>query len=355
MNAAKQTMLKGARLPGQAGRRGWLKGLLLLGVALSGCAAMWAQDVVEPVRFVIIGDFGSGSTAERKVRDMVVKWQPDVILTVGDNAYSNDTSDPFTGDVVDFYGAYIKSAKDDPLGEKTRFFPTLGNHDYLKKSTLDPKRLASYKKVFAVPAGPGGHFYYELALAPAAGGTQVITNPTGTGTGTGTTAAKGVVRFFALDSNKFKTAPGVAVGGAQELWFRERQKASKVAGEPWQIALFHHTPYTSGTEHEKETHMRTWKFEDSGISAVVTGHEHVYERVMVKEFPFITNGLGGAGRYEFDLKPVPGSVVQYAAEHGAIYGEATAESLVLEFWDIAGKRQDRWPENAAGLKKVPVK
>lgn len=326
-------------------RRRLLLGVgLILGLGLSGWEAR--AQVVEPVRFVIIGDFGSGSAKEVAVKNMVLKWQPDVILTVGDNAYSdhNTKQNAFEKDVVKYYGAYIKSPKDDPAGEKTRFFPTLGNHDYAAPGGgLFKPRVEAYEKAFAVPPGPGGHHYYELALAPQPGGAQVITSG----------AAKGVVRFFALDSNR--VWKGYMLGSEQELWFRDRVKASKAAGEPWQIALFHHTPYTSGKEHKTEIHMRDWKFEDAGITAVVAGHEHVYERVMQKEFPFITNGLGGANIYPFGLKPVDGSVVQYIARHGAVYGEATAESLVLEFWDINGQRHDRWPENAAGLKKVPVK
>ena len=37
--------------------------------------------------FAVVGDFGSGNTNETAVASMIESWNPDFVLTVGDNAY----------------------------------------------------------------------------------------------------------------------------------------------------------------------------------------------------------------------------------------------------------------------------
>ena len=36
-----------------------------------------------------------------------------------------------------------------------------------------------------------------------------------------------------------------------------------------------------------------------GAHAVITGHDHTYERIVLNGFPYFVNGLGGAPTYEF--------------------------------------------------------
>ena len=44
----------------------------------------------EAVRFAVIGDYGSGDQNEADVADLVKSWDPDLIITTGDNNYGND-------------------------------------------------------------------------------------------------------------------------------------------------------------------------------------------------------------------------------------------------------------------------
>lgn len=289
----------------------------------------------------MIGDYGvegGDSPEEEKVPRLVKAWEPDFIVTLGDNAYSdhNETQNAFQVDVLDFYGEYVKSSAADPAGTATRFFPALGNHDYAAAgSGVFEARVAAYRAAFAVPAGPGGHHFYEFARGP--------------------------VRFFVLDSNIVKGQEGYKIGSAQEKWFRQ---AVAAAMEPWKIVVFHHTPYQSSTKKQGEIHMRKWEFEKAGVTAVVTGHAHHYERVMRAGVPFITNGFGGNSVYALASPRMEGSAVSYGPKQvgepdfgkhrfGAIFCEASEAAFTLEFWNASGKRIDHWPEGAPALTKNP--
>ena len=296
----------------------------------------------EPTRFVFIADSGNEDSSpgtERKVAAMIKAWNPDFIVSAGDLAYEkgSDTKNVFKGDPIACYGDYIKSPAEDPDGSKTRFFPALGNHEYTYQGGgTNKKRLEFFKKTFAVPPGEGGHHYYEVA--------------------------KGPVRIFILDSNKEESWDGWETGSEQHKWFQEQ--ANKPGGK-WKFAVYHHSAWTSGKSHDSDpTFMRKWEFEKSGITASIAGHSHVYERVMKGSFPFFTIGLSGVGAYPF-VDKVEGSKVRLGKneatmkpapkkKNGALFCEATEDTLVMEFWTISGEMADRWPENAAGLTRKPT-
>jgi len=63
---------------------------------------------------------------------------------------------------------------------------------------------------------------------------------------------------------------------------------------------------------------------------VITGHSHVYERLIVDGFPYFINGLGGGPRYAF-ITPIPGSQVRYRDDYGAMLIEASPELIVFQF------------------------
>lgn len=294
-----------------------------------------------PVRFAVIGDFGSENGSfplEGKVPEFVKKWDPDFIVSLGDSAYSDhsDKQNAFKVDVLDFYQNYIKTPADDPKGNDTRFFPALGNHDYhASGGGVFPARFAAYQAMFAVPAGPGGHHYYEFARGP--------------------------VRLFVLDSNQVSESDGWKNESAQWKWFDDRVAAAQ---EPWKLGILHHSPYHSAKKNEGDIWMRAWNFETRGVTAVIAGHSHIYERVMKDDFPFFTNGVGGNNIVTAKDDHVAGSTVIYdkaAAmkqglgnkDHGAILVEATPAALTLEFWTVGAVRQDRWPADAPELTRQP--
>ena len=81
------------------------------------------DDPDATVRFLVIGDYGAGTTAEIDVRDAMTPYREtaDFLVTVGDNAYSNGTYGQWQENVFDPYQHMLT---------RVPFFPTLGNHDY---------------------------------------------------------------------------------------------------------------------------------------------------------------------------------------------------------------------------------
>jgi hypothetical protein len=50
-------------------------------------AAVTTQPPDLSVRFAVIGDYGRGGAPEADVASLVASWQPDLVITVGDNNY----------------------------------------------------------------------------------------------------------------------------------------------------------------------------------------------------------------------------------------------------------------------------
>src|SRR5262249_45651606 len=73
-----------------------------------------------------------------------------------------------------------------------------------------------------------------------------------------------------------------------------------------------------------------WPFKAWGASVVVCGHDHVYERLIVGDLLYLTNGLGGRSLYEF-TKPIPGSRIRYDKDYGAMKVEADEKHLSFQF------------------------
>jgi tartrate-resistant acid phosphatase type 5 len=144
---------------------------------------------------------------------------------------------------------------------------------------------------------------------------------------------RGDVHLFAIDSDR-REPSGMSSTSVQAAWLQSRLAASTAR---WQIVYFHHPPYSSGS-HGNTTAMQ-WPFRAWGADAVLSGHDHTYERIDKAGFPYMVNGLGGRSRYSFDT-PVSGSVVRYNANYGAQLVEADESTLVFKFYDRAGSLID---------------
>ena len=81
------------------------------------------DDPDATVRFLVLGDYGSGTTAELDVRDALMPYRDsvDFLVTTGDNAYSSGTYGQWHANVFEPYQHLLT---------RVPFFPTLGNHDY---------------------------------------------------------------------------------------------------------------------------------------------------------------------------------------------------------------------------------
>ena len=194
------------------------------------------------VRFAVIGDTGTASTAQYDVGKQMIafrtKFPFDFVIMVGDNIYSG------TGSAQDF-----KTKFEQPyaqlLTDKVKFYAALGNHDNPTESSYKDWNM-------------GGQRYYTWRASP--GGLAKIGSPG--------------VRFFALDSN-YMDKP-------QLDWVESELKKSS---SEWKIAFFHHPLYSSGKTHGSSIDLRQQLeplFMKYGVSLVFAGHDHFYERIKVQ-------------------------------------------------------------------------
>jgi predicted phosphodiesterase len=200
---------------------------------LAACAptCLAAQDMKLPVlpnsvRFLVIGDAGTGDRRQNEVAAQIVRYYAEFPFTfaimLGDNIYGKERPQDFA---KKFEGPYKKL-----LGSGVKFYAALGNHDdpnqrYYKPFHLDGRRYRTFKE--------------------------------------------GPVRFFILDSNYLDPE--------QVKWLEKELEASD---SEWKIAYFHHPLYTTarrGPEVELRAILEPL-FVKHGVDVVFAGHEHIYER-----------------------------------------------------------------------------
>jgi len=147
----------------------------------------------ESFRFAIIGDYGEGGKAEKDVADLVKSWNPDFIITVGDNNYPDGAAETIDQNIGKFYHEYIYpyTGSFGDGADSNRFFPSLGNHDW----TSD--HAQPYLDYFTLP---GNERYYDFLWGPA--------------------------QFFAIDSDP-REPDGVGKFSIQAQWLQSGLAASQ--------------------------------------------------------------------------------------------------------------------------------
>lgn len=252
-------------------------------------------------RFALIGDYGIAGEAAAQVAAMVHSWEPDLILTLGDNNYPLGGLDTLDANVGQYYSDYIYPYLGlyGPGGVENRFFSILGNHD------LYTEMGQPYFDYFTLP---NNERYYDFTWGPA--------------------------HFFALNSDPSEP-DGVGRSSVQAAWLHERMSASTA---PWQVVMMHVPPYSSGPLGAVDW-MR-WPFADWGADILFAGHDHLYERLEVDGLPLVINGLGGGGIYAFGSTD-PRSKVRFNANHGALLVTASSETMWIEFYSLGGEKVDQ--------------
>jgi len=255
-----------------------------------------------PVRFAVIGDYGDGGESESMVAELVKSWDPDLIITTGDNNYPNGQAKTIDSHIGQFYADFIypNQGEYESAAEINRFFPTLGNHD------VWTKKGKAYLDYFTLP---GNERYYTFTWD--------------------------FVQFFALNSNAMEP-DGFRRDSAQAQWLNNEMDRSETQ---WQIVYFHQPPFSSGT-HGSSEYMR-WPFKESGADLVISGHDHDYERLEIDGLTYIVNGLGGHSIYDF-MDILPESQVRYNNSFGALLVEAFPERMIVKFVNTSNKVIDQF-------------
>jgi hypothetical protein len=185
------------------------------------------------VRFVVVGDTGTGCAEAAAVIARAAAQDPDFVLLAGDAAYKKGRPDEvrarFTIPFAD-------------LAATTPVFAALGNHDVDTDGGLP---LLSAQVLPASPAVPAGA-WFAFDWGPC--------------------------HVVGLDSNR-PTGPGTAQG----YWL-----ASDLAAHPapWRFAFFHHPVYSSSNHGSTPALQADLVpvFDAAGLDAAFSGHDHDYER-----------------------------------------------------------------------------
>jgi hypothetical protein len=218
--------------------------LLSLPASLWAAIAITLPNASDSVKFAVFGDSGSGAGRQYQLGAQLAAayklYKFEFVLMLGDNIYGRETA-------KDFFKKFELPYK--PLLDAgVPFYAALGNHD-------EPAIQINYK-----PFNMGGKRYYSFR--------------------------KGDVECFAIDSTYMSTE--------QVRWVENALSESRA---PWKIAYMHHPTYSSGARHGSEVSLRAFiepLFIKYGVSVVLAGHEHFYERLKPQNgIAYFTSGAAG--------------------------------------------------------------
>jgi predicted phosphodiesterase len=194
----------------------------------------------ESVKFLVIGDSGTGDRAQYEVAATIVnareRFPFDFAIMLGDNLYGAENASAF----VNKFEKPYKPLLDDGV----KFYAALGNHDEPTQRFYEPFNME------------GKRFY---------------------------SFRKKDVEFFVLDSTYMTPE--------QLDWLKGELQRSDAK---WKIPYFHHPIYSSGERHGSELDLQILVeplFLQYGVDVVFSGHEHFYERLKPqKGIVYITQG-----------------------------------------------------------------
>ncbi len=262
----------------------------------------------DSIVFAVIGDYGKAGDPALKVAEMVKSWNPDFIITTGDNNYEHGDLSTIEENISNFYGGFIYNfdapekyrCNGTAFKDKiNRFFPSPGNHDANNDQGLIP-----YLNFFTLPQREE---YYSFVWGP--------------------------ISFFSLNS----TANDIS---EQQDWLFQELIASET---PFRIVYFHHSPYSPGPHGNSE--KMQWDYYNYGVDIVMTGHDHIYSLIKKKDeetLHYIVNGIGGKSLYtckESSLPQEDFDLYCNDSDYGAIKASATPDKLVLELYLIGDPEQ----------------
>lgn len=211
-----------------------------------------------PTRIWVLGDAGTADSAQASVRNAFYTWTkhrvPNLVLQLGDNAYSKGTDEEFTAAMFNVYPTMLS---------RTPFWSCLGNHETYAGAPFPYFNIHTFPTAGECGGSPSGtEHYYSFNY--------------------------GNIHFISLDSMISNRAvdnpatPRANEDGPMAAWLRT-DLASTTA--TWIICFFHHPPYTKGS-HDSDTegeHIQMRAnflpiLEAGGVDLVLGGHSHSYER-----------------------------------------------------------------------------
>jgi len=271
------------------------------------------RTLLSDTKIAVIGDYGAQTTGEADVAKLVKSWSPSYVVTVGDNNYDGTSS--IDSDIGQYYSQFIYpySGKygTGSADRVNHFFPAMGDHDW------DSGSSTAYTNYFTLP---GNERYY--------------------------TRQEGNVAIFVVDLDPHEP-DGNTPTSVQGNWLKSAMAASTAQ---WKLVIDFYPPYSSGGIGSNS--FAQWPYKDWGATAVISGHDHDYERLNVGGLPYFVDGTGGQDIQPF-ATPISGSQVRYSGDYGAMLLSATDTSLNFQFINRSGKVIDNYSVLAAGLPQAP--
>jgi calcineurin-like phosphoesterase family protein len=261
------------------------------------------------VRFAVMGDTGTGDRVQYEVAKQMATFHDAFpfafVIMLGDNVIGSDTP----ADMRTKFETPYKPL----LDAGVVFHAVLGNHD-------NPNQR--FYKLFNM----GGERYYDF-LAPE-GGTAKTT--------------EAGVHFFALDSD-YLDKP--------QLDWLEKELASASPG--WKILFFHHPLYSSGNTHGSALESRAILeplFVKYGVSAVFSGHDHIYERIkpQMGGIAYWVSGAGGRLR-KGDLRATDMTAKGFDSDNHFMIVEIAGDDLYFQAISRTGETIDSGVVRRAGV------
>jgi predicted MPP superfamily phosphohydrolase len=223
------------------------------GAAVLPRAVFGATPAKDKIKFIAIGDFGTGDDNQTGIAAQMLrdhKTSPlDFVIAAGDNIYPDGGGRHFVKKFEHPYSGLIRDG--------VKFHAVLGNHD-----VRDGRRDQCHYPLFNMNGG----CYYTVKKGD------------------------GLAEFFMIDSTAFDMT--------QAGWLEGVLKESTAK---WKIAVFHHPIYSSAEEHGSDLGLRG-RIEPLltryGVNVVLSGHDHVYERVKPQQgVQYFVTGAGGKVRH----------------------------------------------------------
>ena len=300
-----------------------------------------------PIRIWVIGDSGECAVAAQAcvdataVMDEYLEWTQDndgrladIILMLGDNAYTDGTDTQYTRGLFEVYTKVLRNHV---------LWPVPGNHEF--GASDSPTQSGPYYEAFSLPK------------AAEAGGLA-------TGTEAYYSFDYGNVHFVALDSHDTdRSAPTLPMRnicvergnpGAMYNWLCEDLAATT---QDFILSFWHHPPYTKGS-HDSDSESQLFEmrerfvpvFERYGGDLNLTGHSHSYERSVLLDSHYETSdtytrrihakdsstGHPNLGGYEKDAGANQGSVYSVVGSSSKVTGELTQHPIMASWHHLLG-------------------
>ncbi|MCR4315281.1 MAG: metallophosphoesterase [Planctomycetes bacterium] len=196
-------------------------------------------------RFAVYGDTRSNPAKHRQVCDEIAKFEPDMIVNVGDVCVNGDVAEGWQLEHFDPAREILKNAP---------YYISIGNHER------------------------NSHYYYDYMAYPDPENYYAFTY--------------GNARFIVVDSNY--DAEPFSPANRQFLWLRDQLESS--VDNDFVFVFFHHPPFSEAGSGEFAVRgFLVPLFKRYKPDIVFNGHVHSYERGYADGVYYVITGGGGSG------------------------------------------------------------